>query len=179
LHEAEVFVDGGGYDGQTSLQFAAWNKAYRRIYYYEPVPAMMEVSRRNLAGLRDVSFLQKGLFSRNDRLRFDTGAGPASNITATGQSEIDVVCLDDEVHEPITFLKLDIEGAEFEALQGTVNHIRSASPTLAVCIYHDQRDFWRIPLRVLEVNDRYDLYVRHYSESIRETVMFFVPKAKG
>ncbi|MGA2606405.1 MAG: FkbM family methyltransferase [Terriglobia bacterium] len=152
LHEAEVFVDGGGYDGQTSLQFAAWNKAYHGIYCFEPAPAMMEVSRRNLAGLRDVSFLQKGLFSRNDRLRFDTGAGLASSISALGQSEIEVVCLDDEVHETITFLKLDIEGAEYEALQGAAEHIRSASPTMAVCIYHDQRDFWRVPLRVLEMN---------------------------
>jgi FkbM family methyltransferase len=175
----EVFVDGGGYDGQTSLQFAAWNKAYQRIYYFEPAPAMMEVSRRNLAGLREVSFLQKGLFSRRDRLRFDTGSGQASSISATGQSEIEVVRLDDEVHETITFLKLDIEGAEFDALQGAAEHIRSASPTMAVCIYHDQRDFWRVPLWVLEINDRYDVYIRHYTQGVHETVMFFVPKASG
>jgi hypothetical protein len=47
---------------------------------------------------------------------------------------------------------------------------------MAVCIYRDQRDFWRVPLKVLELNDRYHLYVRHYSESIRETVMFFIPR---
>jgi FkbM family methyltransferase len=176
-NRAEVFVDGGGYDGQTSLKFAAWNKAYQRIYYFEPVPAMMEVSRRNLAGLRDVSFLQKGLFSRNDRLPFDTGAGPAGSISAISQSEVDVVRLDDEVHETITLLKLDIEGAEFEALKGAAEHIRSARPTMAVCIYHDQRDFWRVPARVLEINDRYDVYLRHYTQGVYETVMFFVPQA--
>jgi FkbM family methyltransferase len=171
----EVFVDGGGFDGQTTAQFAARNQAYQRIHYFEPSPAMMEVSRGNLAGLRDVNFVQKGLFSRNDRLRFEAGAGSASSLSPTGQIEIEVVRLDDEVREPITFLKLDIEGAEYEAIQGAAEHIRSETPTLAVCIYHNQQDFWRVPQRVLEINDRYNLFVRHYSESVRETVMFFVP----
>ncbi len=175
----EVFVDGGGYDGQTSLRFAAWSKTYRRIHYVEPLPAMMEVSRRNLAGLRDVRFIQKGLFSRNDRLRFNAEDEQASSLSTTGQTEIEVVRLDDEVQEPITFAKLDIEGAEYDALQGAAEHIRSETPAMAVCIYHDQRDFWRVPQRVLELNDRYDLRVRHYSEGVHETVMFFVPRTDG
>jgi FkbM family methyltransferase len=178
-NRAEVFVDGGGYDGKTSRQFAAWNQAYHRIYYFEPIPAMMDLSRRNLAGLRDVCFLQKGLFSRHDRLRFDATAGAASSISATGQSEIEVVRLDDEIQEGITFLKLDVEGAEVEALRGAAEHIRSESPTVAVCIYHDQQDFWRVPLRVLEINPRYDIYLRHYTQGVHETVMFFVPKPKS
>lgn len=175
LNEAEVFVDGGGYDGQTTLRFATWNKAYRRIYYVEPIPAMMEVSRRNLGDLRDVCFIRKGLFSRNDRLRFDADEGQASSLSATGQTEIEVARLDDEVQERITLVKLDIEGAEYDALAGAAGHIRRETPTMAICIYHDQRDFWRIPLRVLGINDHYSLHVRHYSEGIHETVMFFVP----
>jgi hypothetical protein len=50
---------------------------------------------------------------------------------------------------------------------------------MAVCIYHDQRDFWRVPLWVLEIDDRYDVYIRHYTQGVHETVMFFVPKASG
>jgi len=176
FRKEEVFVDGGGYDGKTTLQFAARNKDYRRIYFFEPLPPMMEVSQRNLTFLRDILFKQKGLFSRNDRLRFDMEAGPASSLSASGQIEIGVVRLDDEVQEPITFIKLDIEGAEYEALNGAEEHIRSETPKMAVCVYHDQRDFWRIPLRVLEINDRYKVYVRHYSEGILETVMFFAPQ---
>ena len=172
-----VFVDGGGYDGQTSKQFAAWDSTYKRIYYFEPLPAMMKVSRANLGGLRDVDFVEKGLFSRNDRLRFQSSAGQASSLSPTGEIEIEVTSLDHEVQEAITFLKLDIEGAECEALRGAAAHIREEMPTIAVCIYHDQRDFWRVPQRVLEINDGYNLFVRHYTESIRETVMFFVPKS--
>jgi FkbM family methyltransferase len=176
-NQAEVFVDGGGYDGKTSLQFAAWNNAYRKIYYFEPSPEMLTASRRNLADLRDVLFLQKGLFNRNDRLTFDASAGAASSISAAGRSQIEVVRLDDEIGEKVTFLKLDVEGAEFEALQGAEEHIRSAPPTMAVCVYHDQPDFWRVPTTVLQFSDRYDVYLRHYTQGVYETVMFFVPRA--
>ncbi len=176
LRPGDVFVDGGGHDGLTSIMFANLNKAYKKIYYFEPVPAMMDVSRRNLSDLRDIQFIQKGLYSCNDRLRFNIDAGMQSHLSLDGSIEVDVASLDNEVNDPVTFVKLDIEGAEYEALQGAAEHIRSDTPLMAVCIYHDQRDFWRIPLRVLEINDRYSIYVRHYTESIRETVMFFVPK---
>ena len=175
LRARDVFVDGGGYDGQTSLQFAALNNAYERIHYFEPIPSMMEVSRLNLARLRDVNFVEKGLFSRNCRLRFDAEAGTASKLAEGGRSEIDVACIDQEIDEPITLMKLDIEGAEYDAILGAKGHIKSDRPTMAICIYHNQQDFWRIPLQIMEIDDRYDIYVRHYSESVRETVMFFVP----
>jgi FkbM family methyltransferase len=178
LPEKAVFVDGGGYDGQTTKQFAARHPSYGRIYYFEPVPAMMEVSRRSLIGLRDVRMVQKGLFDRNTVLRFCAAEGSASHLSSTGETEIEVVRLDDEVQEPVTFLKLDVEGAEYEALAGATEHIRSETPLLAVCIYHNQKDFWRIPLRVLEINDRYKLCVRHYTEGTVETVMFFVPASQ-
>lgn len=175
-HPAEVFVDGGGYDGQNTIQLAAWNQWYRRVHYFEPAPQMMEVSRKRLAALRDIHFSQKGLFSRKDRLRFNADAGLAGSISSNGQLEIETIRLDDAVPEPITFLKLDIEGAEYDALQGAEQHIKAHTPTMAVCIYHNQQDFWRIPRQVLGMNDRYNVYVRHYTESVRETVMFFVPK---
>jgi FkbM family methyltransferase len=177
LAPGAVFVDGGGFDGQTTLQFTAWKKDYRRVHYFEPSPAMMDASRRNLVGLRDVRLVQKGLFSRNDRMRFNADAGLSSGLSPSGQTEIDVVRLDDEVQEPVTFVKLDVEGAEPGAIQGAADHIRAEAPTMAICIYHDQRDFWRVPSGVLEINKGYKLYVRHYTESIRETVMFFVPKS--
>ena len=175
LSAGAVFVDGGGYDGATTRQFIARNGAYRRIYYFEPAPGMMAESRRNLAGLRDIEFVQKGLFNQKSRLRFDASGQDASRLSPDGGTEIEVVPLDLEVEEPVTFLKLDVEGAEPEAIQGAAGHIRADTPQMAVCIYHDQRDFWRIPQQVLAINDRYRLYVRHYTEGVLETVMYFVP----
>jgi FkbM family methyltransferase len=172
----EVFVDGGGYDGQTTLGFASRAKAYQQIYYFEPSPEMMANSKEKLGHLKRIQFIQRGLFSREGSVKFDASAGPASRISDSGAMEIQLTTLDKAVSEAISLIKLDIEGAEFEAINGASNHIRAGNPLIAVCVYHNQSDFWRIPQRILELNDRYKMYLRHYSEGILETVMFFVPR---
>ena len=174
----DVFVDGGGYDGQTTLAFASCAPDYRSVYYFEPNPSMMEVSKQKLAQLPRIQYIQKGLYSRNGVMRFDSAGGSASRISGSGQDVIDVIALDNVVSEPVTFIKLDVEGAESKAIDGAANQIGYHAPMLAVCVYHDQADFWRIPRRILDLNDRYKIYLRHYSEGILETVMFFIPLAR-
>ena len=175
FHSGEVFVDGGGYDGRTTRAFALRAPDYGRIYYFEPMPKMMEESRRVLADLQRIQYVEKGLSDCSGTVHFDDQAGSASRISLTGDSVIEVTTIDEEIKEPVSFIKLDIEGAELATIEGAERQIRAHAPKLAVCIYHNQSDFWRIPRRVLELQDRYRLYVRHYTEGILETVMFFVP----
>jgi len=172
-----VFVDGGGFDGQTTRRFAQRYPDYRRIYYFEPCQKMEKISREKLSDLNSVMIIPKGLSCQNGWVQFDASSGPASKISEQGNEKIEVVRLDDEVTEPVTFIKLDIEGAEFDAIAGAQKHIASDSPILAVCVYHDQRDFWRIPERVLQYNPAYKVYLRHYTEGILETVMYFIPSS--
>ena len=177
LGEGEVFVDGGGYDGQTTRGFVARCPHYKRVYYFEPNPGMMELSRRRLSDLEAVTFIPKGLFNQNGVVRFDPDAESASRISPEGSLEIPVVRLDSEVLEAVTFVKLDLEGAECDALEGAREHIQRDRPKLAVSVYHDQRDFWRVPEMVLQIEDRYNLYLRHYTEGPLETVLYFIPSA--
>ncbi len=171
----EVFVDGGGYDGQTTLDFASRVKDYERIYYFEPSTEMMAVSIKRLGHLKDIEFFQKGLFSREGSITFDASAGSASRISDSGKSTIQLTTIDKVASRPISMIKLDIEGAEFDAISGAATQIRKHTPKLAICVYHNQSHFWRIPKLILELNDRYRIYLRHYSEGILETVMFFIP----
>lgn len=171
----EVFVDGGGYDGQTTRGFVTRCPGYKRIYYFEPNPRMMELSKRMLSDLEAISFVPKGLFSRNGVARFDPNAESASRISTQGQLKIPIVRLDDAVTEDaVTFVKLDLEGSECEALAGAREHIMADHPKMAVSVYHDQRDFWRVPETVLQMDDGYVVYLRHYTEGPLETVMYFI-----
>lgn len=172
-----VFVDGGGYDGQTSATFAQRSPAYRSIHLFEPVPANLDLARRNLSGLRDVHCEAAALGAVRGRARFDPTLGPASHIAPAGTAEVDIVTLDERVSERVTLAKFDIEGAELEALLGATRHIQEDRPSLAVCVYHAQHDFWRIPRHLLGIYPDYQVYVRHYSEGILETVMFFIPRS--
>lgn len=71
---------------------------------------------------------------------------------------------------------MDIEGAENEAIEGAKKTIMRCHPVLAISVYHKADDLWKIPNQVLEIRNDYKIYLRHYTEGIAETVMFFVPK---
>ncbi len=71
---------------------------------------------------------------------------------------------------------MDIEGAEFEALKGASGIIRKHQPKLAISVYHKASDYWEIPELIFSIRNDYKLYLRHYTEGIAETVMFFIPK---
>lgn len=64
---------------------------------------------------------------------------------------IETVALDELIDERVTFLKMDIEGAEAEAIKGAKNIIQKDKPKLAICIYHKPNDLWEIPLMIHEL----------------------------
>ena len=70
---------------------------------------------------------------------------------------------------------MDIEGAEFDALRGGSNVIRRDRPILAICVYHNQNDIWRIPLLIHEMIPEHKLYLRAYEGDGFQTVMYAVP----
>ena len=174
--ENEVFVDAGGFDGQTSIEFTKHCQKYKAIYIFEPDSINLKLAKENLSTFKNVNFIAKGLSNQKDTLRFDTGSGSASSISETGNITIEVDTLDNMVEEKVTFIKMDIEGAEGLAIEGMKNHILNDHPKMAISVYHKADDFWKLSKQILDIRDDYDLYMRHYTEGIYETVIFFMPK---
>jgi len=77
-----------------------------------------------------------------------------------------------------TFIKLDIEGYEIEALRGARGVIDRAAPVLAVCVYHLQDHLWRIPLLLREWRSDYALFLRPHNEEGWDLVCYAVPRAR-
>lgn len=175
LKPGEVFVDVGGYDGETALNFIKRCPDYKSIHFFEPEPKNLALARVNLSKNRDVHFYSKGLAECKKILRFSSGDGSSSKVCETGDLEIQVDAIDNLIHEPISMIKMDIEGAEGIALQGAGAHISKDHPKLAICCYHKFDDFWRIPEQILAMRDDYSIYLRHYEEGFVETVMYFIP----
>ena len=87
--------------------------------------------------------------------------------------KVQVVTLDDYVYdEKPTFIKMDIEGAEMEALIGARRIIQTYKPKLAVCLYHKPQDLFEIPIYIKSLNEDYRLYIRQYANSRYETVCY-------
>lgn len=175
LHPGDVFVDGGGFDGYTSREFAIRCPDYRAIHLFEPSDKMLAVAQSKLSDIARITFHPFGLYDRAANLNFDADGGSASRITEHGTQTVRVDSLDNTISDTVSFIKLDIEGAELAALQGARKHILADHPILAVAVYHQPADFWQIPKYILGLRDDYKLYLRHYTEGWTETVMFFIP----
>mgnify|MGYP002517000463 FL=1 len=74
--------------------------------------------------------------------------------------------------DKVTFIKMDIEGAEMEALEGAKRTIKKNRPKLAISIYHKEDDLWEIPYYVLSRYPWSKIYMRHYSLTTNETVLY-------
>ncbi len=75
--------------------------------------------------------------------------------------------------EDVTFIKMDVEGAEMKALMGAQNIIISKRPKLAICIYHmPPEDFWEIPIYIKSLVPEYKIFIRHYNFDILDTICY-------
>ena len=179
----DVFVDCGAYTGDTLVNFQKFCAGnYQKIVAFEPEPSLFTKLQQH--AFPRCTYIRGGVWHRKATLPFlalgsagsrleyaDTsGDCPASKLISVPVYKIDEVpaCAD------VTFLKMDVEGAELNALKGAEKTIRKNKPTLAVCIYHSDRDMLEIPLWILSLNLGYKLYIRHYSDDVWETVVYAV-----
>lgn len=174
--EHEVFIDGGALDGGDSLNFIHWcGGKYDAIYAFEP-------DRKNLGKLYEAAegksnfvICPMGLWNKEKILRFSSGNAGNCAVSDVGDTMIQVSSIDKILNgKPATYIKMDIEGSELEALKGAENTIRTYKPRLAICVYHKPEDIVKIPAYILRLNPDYKLYLRHYSYLDTETVLYAV-----
>jgi FkbM family methyltransferase len=104
--------------------------------------------------------------------------GPAARVMEAGSAEHSHVSLsiDDAVNQyampRVDFIKMDIEGAEFDALQGARQTIIQHRPDLALCVYHSVADFTRLADFMNDLNLGYRFHLGHFTMHEEETVLF-------
>lgn len=147
-----------------------------------------EADDRNAANLKrnhpDVDVINTGVWSEDTDLNFIFGENGTSKILELQEDKKDTickmnvmgisVCKIDNCSEcrDMTFLKMDIEGAELYALRGAEKTILRNHPKLAICIYHSDEDMVRIAEWIHELLPEYRFAVRQHSNSICETVLY-------
>lgn len=172
--KSEVFVDAGGFDGDTTEEFCKNYPDYRKVFLFEPSAKNMQAAQARLASFKNIEYLSLGLSDQTGTLHFNADAGSASAVSAGGSETINVTTLDKEIKEPVSFIKMDLEGWEMKALAGCAQHIKFDKPKLAISVYHSACDFIDIPRFILSLNPAYKIYLRHYTQGWSETVMYFV-----
>ena len=167
--ENEVYIDVGVWDGHSISRFLNFcGYKYKKIYGLEPDPANWEKSEKWIKqnNVSNVTLVQKGAWSCNTSLAFDEDklyGGEGSRISQNGDLQVEVTTIDELVgHEIITLIKMDIEGAELEALKGAENTIKKNKPRLMICVYHKAEDILTIPLYLKSLVPEYRFFIRHH-----------------
>ena len=180
--EGETFVDAGVFNLDTSIRFAEEcvrrNITDYKIYAFEPDEESYKkcIKVKEQHPEMDVKLYNKGLWSSDTTVYFETTGTDASRITdKVNANSIEVVSLDSFVKEKVTFIKMDIEGAELEALKGCQNTIKRYRPKLAISVYHKKEDIVEIPKYIKSLVPDYHLYLRHYTNTFTDTVLYALP----
>jgi len=172
--DGEVFADVGGYDGATTAQFLQACPGATQSWCFEPHPQNLQLIETRFQHDQRVSVIGCALGEQAGTATL-AGEGSVAAISTHGTLSIPVRTLDSLQLPHLTWLKMDIEGSEVSALKGSARTISRCHPRLAICVYHEARDLWEIPRLVLNIHSRYAVYLRHYTEGVVETVMYFVP----
>jgi hypothetical protein len=127
--------------------------------------------------LPEVNLFPCGVYSSTVQLAFETGQGMASNISNRGTTFIQCVALDDAIPTLApNLIKMDIEGAEYNALLGARLIISTHTPGLAVSLYHRPEHLWQLPMLVESIAPgKYKFYTRSHAMNDFELVLYAIP----
>lgn len=182
LNNEECVVDCGAYTGDTLEVFL--QQCGNRFEAYHAFE-MDEENFRILAHRaqqmdadvrRRIHCYRKGVWNENGQLSYGRNASDDSYSIFNGMDteSVEVVKLDDCLAEAhVTFLKMDIEGAEYQALEGARELIARQKPKCAICVYHRMEDIWKIPLFLKSLVPEYRIAIRHHADRwVSETVCY-------
>jgi FkbM family methyltransferase len=173
--EDGIFVDLGGYDGDTVEKYIQFGeKMYKKIYLFEPDETILERAKLRLKNFDHIEYVPTGAYSKDGELRFSASGRTNGFFSEVGDLIIPVQKLDTVVKEDPILIKMDIEGSEKDALIGAKETIQRSKPKLAIAAYHFATDLWRLVDVIREINPSYKFYLRHYSETGLESVIYAV-----
>ena len=162
LSKNEVILDLGAYDGDTIREFlAVTDGEYEKIIAFEPDAKNYKKLMKKTENLSRIDRFNVGAWNKEETLYFQKKAARGSRTEKDG-IPVEFRSVDGTVTDKVTFIKMDIEGAELKALEGAERTIRENLPKLYVCAYHRDEDMFTLPLKINELSSEYKIYYRHH-----------------
>jgi FkbM family methyltransferase len=172
-----AFADVGAYDGDTIRALISHGVVPETYIGFEPdkfnfLSATQALYDSGLVGL----MLPLGVGNENEFIRFESTGGSDATISPMGNSQIQVVSIDGTLaNAGISHIKMDIEGAEAQAIRGMRNLIMNQRPKMAISAYHKPGDIWDL-IRLIDSLGDYTYRLRCYGQQTFETVLYCLPK---
>jgi FkbM family methyltransferase len=195
LRPGEALVDCGAFDGDTLAEMVSRCPTFRTIDAFEPDPVNFAALERCSAALGPLSGSVRLHQAATGRLRGSgrfAGAGASGALVsasadavqeASGELDervVPCVTLDDVLADvPVSFIKMDVEGAEADTLRGAAGLLRRRRPALAVSAYHHPTDLWELPKLVAAMTDDYRLHLRAHRPDGFDCVLYAIPAERS
>lgn len=176
------FIDCGAFDGDTINDFLKNKIGIQAVAAFEPdlnnYAKLSHFVSDHKKELPEANLFPCGVYSSTKQLAFETGQGMASNISNTGDTVIQCVALDDAIPTfAPNLIKMDIEGAEYDALLGARKLITTHTPGIAVSLYHRPEHLWQLPMLIENMAPgKYSLHMRSHAMNDFELVLYAIPR---
>ena len=161
LSDNERFFDLGAYNGDTVSDFVGRTGSYGSITAVEPDPKNFKKLTQFAEELQDIRLINACISDKSGEKSFSVHGG--RNSTA-GIGELIRSVTVDSLSEaaPPSYIKMDIEGSEREAIKGAENTIKCFKPKMLISCYHRTEDLFKLPIEVDKIRNDYKLYLRHF-----------------
>lgn len=161
--ENESYLDLGAYKGDTVEEFLTYcGGKYESIIAIEPDRRTFKKLCVYLENVPKSVAYQKAVYSENKTLNFSSAAGRQSTISSKGE-EVEAISIDELCRDKaITYIKMDVEGAEYEAIEGARETLKDKKPMLNIALYHKSKDIFELPLKIAQINSDYKFYLRRH-----------------
>ncbi len=178
------FVDCGAFTGDTLISLVDVAKLHHKpidnVILFEPEGGNRRQLIEAASQYQDFQYhiYPCGVWNENTFLSFSDNNSASHITTEKGVSE-QIMCVTIDgtlMGAKPNFIKMDIEGAEIEAILGAKEVIKKYTPILTIAIYHKPYDIWDIPLLINEINPNYKMYIRVHGDMTEETVLYCIPK---
>jgi FkbM family methyltransferase len=184
LSSNEHFVDCGAYIGDTVEEFLEKADNFSCINAFELSDVNFQTLENFIKTLdsktrNKIKISNLGLYKAEGKLPYSS-SGLSCSIKRTSSMEGDVKIgylnsLDNlNLGDNVSFIKMDIEGAELDALHGGEKLIKENKPKLAISLYHKAEHLWEIPFWIKKINPNYKIYIRHHSDIDYDTVCYAI-----
>lgn len=174
-------IDCGAYVGDTLEEFLRYNKHLDYYAGFEPNKETFDILssyvKKQKEKLGSAFLYPCGVGAQTEISRFKVmESASSSKMSESGDEMVPVVKIDDVL--PIMFpnlkllLKMDVEGYEAAVLDGAKAFIKENKPDLMVCVYHKVTDLWRLVLEIHQKFPNYRFYLRCYTITGVETILY-------
>lgn len=158
----EIYIDLGAYNGDTVSELLEFTDGkYQKIVALEPDARNYKKLVKSIEGKENIEAVNCAVWNCDTELLFSAKAGRQSSVNSKGTPliarSVDSILAGGKA----TIIKMDVEGAEEEAINGAAETISKYRPKLMISLYHRNRDIFYLPLLIKKICPQYRFFIRH------------------